>query len=170
MADTSYSSLLHGGEFKIGTAISSASDLSSSATDGVIGTGTVLAAIHTGAWSYNVVCFGVLISTAVTGGTDITVNLASCPTTASNTTNARAIGSCVIPSTAVIGDVVVNFPTDNLRVNPGERIIAYLRTNSTTAGAGHVFIHGYPTVSYPTGRTGTYTKEVATATGSIIVV
>ncbi len=148
----------------------SASDLSSGATDGVIGTGTVLAALATGAYTFNIVCFGVMVSTSVTGGTAITVNLASLPTTASATTNARAIGSLVIPATAVIGDCVVTFPTENLKANPGERIVAYLRTKSTTAGAGHVFIHGYPTVTYPTGKTGTYAKEVDTATGSIIVV
>ena len=143
--------------------------LSSAATDGALGTGNVILQMETGAFSHRVVCFGVDISTAVSGGTAIVIKAAACSTTADNTTNARTIGTCTIPATAVVGDCVVNFPTDNLDVNPGERIIVWLFTKSTTNGAGLVFLHSYPYLSYPV-KVGTYSKPVATATGSIKVV
>lgn len=162
MADTSYSSLLHGGQFIIGTTLTTASNLA--AADN-----TVFGVIHTGAFSYNVTCFGITISTTVSSSAAVVVTLYSYPSMAGST-NARTIGTLTIPSTAAADSCLVTFPTDNLRANPGERILAVLTEPSSSAGAGHIFIHGYPTVSYPTGKTGTYTKEVATASGSIIVV
>jgi hypothetical protein len=108
----------------------------SAATDGALGTGTVLYQRLSGACGMQIKFVGFSVTVAITG-VSVVLQVTVRPTIGSNT-SARVVGTITVPTGAAIGDSVFGtFGDDDINVNPGEEVIVHLLTKST-AGSGYV--------------------------------
>jgi hypothetical protein len=110
--------------------------IGSAATDGALGTGTVIYQRLSGACGLQIKFVGFVVTVAITGVSAV-LSVVVRPTVGANT-SARVVGTITVPTASAIGDVCYGtFGDDDISVNPGEEVIVYLSTKST-AGSGYV--------------------------------